>query len=108
MKNEDALKRKCVNWMKKNAPPQFWFYCPTDHFYSGIPDIIFCALGRFGAVELKALKGKVSPIQGWTHTQIEKAGGQVFKECRSFDEFKKFIMEFFYKNVSLPLGNKNG
>ncbi len=94
MKNEDDLKRKCVSWMKKDVPLEFWFYSPTDHFYSGIPDIIFCAAGKFGAVELKMPKGKVTPIQEWTHGEIKKAKGGI-AVCRSFEEFKDFVMSFY-------------
>jgi hypothetical protein len=94
MKNEDDLKRKCVSWMKKDAPPWLWFYSATDRYYSGIPDIIFCARGRFGWVELKMPKGKVTPIQQWTHNQMMSAGAQG-AVCRSFEEFKEFVLSFF-------------
>lgn len=95
--DEDGLKRKCVSWMKKNPPQDFWFYCPTDHFYSGIPDIIFCARGKFGAAELKKPGGRTgpTPIQTWTHDQIEKAGGRILRECRSVEDFKFFITSFY-------------
>lgn len=92
--NEDVLKRKCVSWMKKDPPEEFWFFCPTDHFYSGIPDVIFCARGRFGSVELKMPKGKVTPIQAWTHDQISKAAGGI-AVCRSLDEFKEYVTSFY-------------
>jgi hypothetical protein len=92
--NEDDLKRKCVNWMKKNPPADFWFYCPTDHFYSGIPDVIFCARGLFGSTELKTPKGKVTPIQDWTHKQIQAAGGRN-RVCRSIEEFRAFVLSFY-------------
>ena len=95
--NEDDLKRKCVAWMKKDPPAMFWFYCPTDHFYSGIPDVIFSAMGKFGAVELKHPKGKKgpTPIQTWTHDQIEASRGRVLRCCRSFEEFKAFVLSFY-------------
>lgn len=109
MRDEDDLKRKCVNWMKKSPPPNFWYFCPTDHFYSGIPDVIFCALGRFGAVELKHPRGKKEPskIQLWTHGEIEKACGKVYGECRSFEDFKTFVMSF-YKSVDTTTTTKQG
>lgn len=96
--NEDDLKRKCVKWMKAlELTHPFWFYSPTDHFYSGIPDTIFCAKGKFGAVELKKPGGKKgpTPIQVWTHDKIEKSGGRVLRECRDLDTFKEFIFKFF-------------
>lgn len=97
MLTEDRLKRKCVAWIKKNMlSSKFWFYCPTDRFYSGIPDIIFCANGKFGVVELKALKGKVSAIQEYTLIKINQCGGRS-AVCRTIEEFKGFVTSFFLK-----------
>ena len=87
--SEDKLKRKCVSWLKKEHP-DVWFYCPTDHFYSGIPDFIICNKGKFIAVELKTPTGKTTKIQDWTHERIKKSGGIVYV-FRSFDVFKIFI-----------------
>lgn len=91
--NEDDLKAKCRVWIKKYPPDQFWFYCPTDHFYAGIPDMIFVFGGKFGWVEFKTPKGKVTEIQKWTHKAIMDSGGRG-AVIRSFEEFKNFITVF--------------
>lgn len=90
MTDEDKLKRKCVGWLKKFETKDVWFYCPTDHFYSGIPDIIMCIKGFFVFIELKTSIGKVSKIQDWTHGRLWSAGARGMV-CRSFDEFKDFV-----------------
>lgn len=98
MTEEDRLKRRCNEWIKKEKAAgrlqQLWYYCATDKFYSGIPDYLLCARGRFGWVELKTPKGTVKPIQTWTHDQIRAAEGQG-KVCRTVDEFKTFVTDFY-------------
>ena len=88
---EDSIKRKCVKYLKKiQMQERLWFYCPSDKFYSGIPDILLCFRSKFYWTELKTANGTVSPIQAWTHSEICLAGG-FGMICRSFDEFKDFI-----------------
>ncbi len=91
--SEDALKRKCVKIakeFKQTNHDDFWFYCPTDRFYSGIPDILCCFKGLWGACELKTATGKVTPLQTNTLDQLRKAGA-VISVSRSAEDFRCFL-----------------
>lgn len=102
--SEDNLKRKCVKIAKKiqnDYAPNFWFYCPTDRFYSGIPDILMCWKGRWGAVELKTERGKVTPIQEHTLKTLDSAGCMT-SVCRSGQEFYIFLMTLIQKEGGTP------
>jgi Holliday junction resolvase len=59
---------------------------------SGIPDCLCCVEGRFVAVEVKATKGKPSPLQIHQLKQIDKAGGYaILLYPDNYDLFKDFI-----------------
>lgn len=93
--SEDILKRQCrkiANEFKREHPDDFWFYCPTDKFYSGIPDILCCYKGRWGAAELKTPKGKVTQLQAHTISEIQKAGG-IVAVPRSAQDFRDFLIQ---------------
>lgn len=42
---------------------------------AGVPDLLCCVNGRFVAIEVKAERGRVSPLQEHHIGEIEKAGG---------------------------------
>ena len=42
---------------------------------AGVPDLLVCYKGHFIGIEVKAEKGKASPLQLREINQIEKAGG---------------------------------
>ena len=93
MKEKD-LKKKCMAWVKKSKLKNFWMYHPQDFSHSGIPDFLMCANSKFGACELKTVRGRVAPIQAHTMAMIVAAGGAV-AVVRSFEEFKNFVMIFY-------------
>jgi hypothetical protein len=43
---------------------------------AGVPDVLCCLDGDFWAFEVKAAKGRVSPLQVYNLEKIEKAGGR--------------------------------
>lgn len=63
---------------KLRTVKNLWVYKSCDKFTAGIPDLIFCYKGMFGAVELKTKKGIVSKIQKHTIKKIKEAGGIAF------------------------------
>jgi Holliday junction resolvase len=59
---------------------------------TGIPDVLMCVKGRFIAVEVKASKGRPSPLQIHHLKQIDNAGGYaILLYPDDYDEFKEFI-----------------
>ena len=61
---------------------------------AGIPDLLICYKGRFIAVELKARKGKATPLQEYELKRIRSAGGLAFVLYPDdFEWFRKFMEE---------------
>ena len=65
--------------------PRAWYTMPIGGPYAskGVPDFIICvceegSVGRFIAVETKALGKKPTRLQEFCHSQIRMAGGQVW------------------------------
>lgn len=59
---------------------------------AGTPDLLCCVNGHFVAVEVKAEKGRLSPLQLYNIDKISKAGGTVYiLYPKDFDKFKHDI-----------------
>lgn len=59
---------------------------------SGIPDLLVCCNGHFLGVEIKAPKGKPSPLQIHNLKKIDEAGGiAVLLYPDNFETFKTMI-----------------
>lgn len=57
----------------------YYFFPPANGYgRAGIPDIILCCKGAFGAVECKAGKGKLTALQERELDAINAAGGFTF------------------------------
>ena len=89
---ERQLKTSCLKWLKLNGPRKLWWYCPTDKFRSGLPDLMMSICGRFMWVEFKTEKGKVARIQEWEHGRL-KDSGAIGRVIRTREEFIFFIDE---------------
>lgn len=59
---------------------QVYYFFPPANGYgrAGIPDVIFCAQGNFGAIECKAGRGKLTALQERELEQIHNNGGFTF------------------------------
>lgn len=57
---------------------------------AGIPDIICCYRGKFVAIEVKTLTGKLSKLQKITINRINEAGGMAIK-VTSLQEVKNVL-----------------
>ena len=57
-----------------------YYFFPATHGYgrSGVPDIIFCYKGVFGAIECKAGKGQLTALQEREIKWIDEHGGFTF------------------------------
>lgn len=59
--------------------PVYYFFPPANGYgRAGIPDIIFCTKGLFGAIECKAGKGQLTALQERELQQIQNNGGFTF------------------------------
>lgn len=69
-----------------------YYFFPATHGYgrSGVPDVVGCFMGLFVAVECKAGKGKLTPLQELEIAKIIAAGGFTFVAREdNIDELKE-------------------
>ena len=64
-----------MGYAKKTYPYRLFAYKTVDQFASGVPDVLLCGNGKFGAMELKMPGKQASSIQSFFLTQIANAGG---------------------------------
>ena len=71
-----------------------WYLKTISNGYqrAGTPDLLICHNGKFIAVELKAKKGKATPLQEYELKQIRQSGGLAFVLYPDdFDWFKQLM-----------------
>lgn len=111
---EEALQCLCADWLPRAYPGLIWFAVPNQKgtrstfemgilkrigVKAGVSDLIICLPnGRFGAIELKAPKGKVTDEQSKFLAAVELAGGYS-NVCRSFEDFTAILARWL-----APLG----
>ena len=79
------LRSKCIYYFK---------YFGNSYSTAGILDLTLCVNGRFVGVELKAEKGKVSPLQEYNINKIQQCGGiAIVLRPSGFENFKNLIEE---------------
>ena len=82
----------CGGWQVK--------YFSNGFTKTGIPDVLVCIKGRFIAVEVKASKGRPSPLQIHHLKQIDESGGYaILLFPDNYDMFKEFIMHLNELNM---------
>ena len=57
---------------------------------AGVPDVVFCLKGVYGAIEFKTPKGVLAPLQEYHLKKIRDAGG-IAEVARSLDDVKKIL-----------------
>lgn len=59
----------------------------------GVPDLLVCCCGVFLGIEIKAEKGKPTPLQLWNIDKIKEAGGlAMVLYPKNFEDFKQVIL----------------
>lgn len=93
MAEEKNFENKVKRWLRGKSIYYFKYFGNT-YSTAGILDLTLCVNGRFVGVELKAEKGKVSPLQQYNIELIKKCGGiAMVLRPSGFDEFKNLIEE---------------
>lgn len=93
MPAEKNFENRIKSFLKEN---NIWFvkFFANGFTKSGVPDILACIKGRFVGIEVKAEKGKPSPLQIYNKEQIEKSGGIAYiLYPKDFEQFKKDVKE---------------
>jgi len=84
---EQSVQSKIIAFLK--AHDIFHFKTVVTN-KAGIPDIIVCHKGRFVGIEVKAPKGRLTPLQTRTLEQIQASGGSAMV-ATSVDDVKRFL-----------------
>jgi len=61
---------------------------------AGVPDIIFCLNGQFGAIEVKGSTGKPTKLQLYNIKRIKQSGGKAIW-TNNYKHAKDFICKNF-------------
>ena len=99
---ETGIVNSCMEWLQWRKIPcarvyagglnHKGVYVRQRHVEPGTSDILACIKGRFVAVEVKSLKGKVSEEQArWMQTVIDHGGEAAV--VRSVYDLERFITE---------------
>jgi VRR-NUC domain-containing protein len=89
--HEQPIQRALVEHLRLRAVPHLWWcHIPNNPrsaiagamlkaagLKAGAPDLIFIRAGRTFALELKAARGRVSPVQKVCHDELRAAGAEV-------------------------------
>lgn len=91
MAEEKQFENRVKRWLKSKGIYYFKYF-GNAFSTAGVLDLTLCVNGKFIAVELKAEKGKVSPLQEAHIKQIRENGGiAIVLRPSGFEEFKKMI-----------------
>ena len=92
MAQEKNFENRIKNFLKKEG---CWFvkYWGGGQFTKkGVPDLLVCCNGRFIGIEVKAEKGRASPLQKYNLQMIDKSGGYgILLFPDQYELFRHFI-----------------
>lgn len=74
----EALVKKKVRGILDAHNIYYFFPAANGYGRAGIPDVVFCVRGSFGAIECKAGRGKLTALQERELENIKAAGGFTF------------------------------
>ncbi len=93
MAEEKNFENKVKRWLKSKNIYHFKYF-GNAFSTAGVLDLTLCVNGRYVGVELKAEKGKTSPLQDAHIQQIKDSGGiAIVLKPSGFEDFKKLIEE---------------
>lgn len=74
-----------------------WYLKTISNGYqrAGVPDLLICHRGKFIGIELKATRGRATPLQKHEIEKIQASGGYAtVLRPSDFENFKRFMEEF--------------
>jgi len=72
---ESQITARIIHWLRAQGAYAVKVHGSASQ-ESGVPDILFCIKGAFGAIEVKAdPRLKPTPLQSYQLEEIERAGG---------------------------------
>ena len=91
MAEEKQFENRVKRWLKSKG---IWHvkYFANSFTPVGTPDILGVVNGRFLAIEVKAERGRTSPLQEYNIKEIQRCGGiAIVLRPSGFEDFKKLI-----------------
>lgn len=96
---EREIEQRMVKEVKKRGGLCYKFVSPNN---PGVPDrIVITPTGRVIFVELKTEIGRLSRIQQWQRSEIQKRGADI-RVIKGWDAAKAFIEEVMPRGVQTP------
>jgi hypothetical protein len=87
---ESAIESKLVRMVRDRGGLCYKFVSPGN---PGVPDrIVITPAGRTIYVELKTEVGRLSNLQKWQRSELEKRGAEI-RVLRGLDQVKEFVSE---------------
>lgn len=75
MAAEKQFETKVKKFLKSKCCWSLKYWGGASYTKSGIPDLLVCCSGKFIGIELKAPKGRPSPLQIYNLREIDHSGG---------------------------------
>lgn len=92
MAQEKNFENRIKDFLKKEDCWFVKYWGGGQYTKKGVPDLLVCCQGRFIGVEVKAERGRASPLQEYNLNQIDKSGGYgILLFPDQFELFKHFI-----------------
>lgn len=93
MPQEKTFENKIKKFLEKEGCWFIKYWAGATYTKSGIPDILTCVNGHFVGIEVKAPKGKASPLQIHNLKMIDDANGYaILLYPDQWELFKNFIL----------------
>lgn len=90
---EETKFRKLVDKFIDSMDPYVYSLSIQQKTIRGCPDKILCIGGQLMALELKATKGKLSPLQKWHLQRIVDSGGMALEvNPDNWDDVKNLLL----------------
>ena len=89
---EKTFENKVKGFLKDHGCWFIKYWAGAEFTKTGIPDILACVNGVFFGIEVKAPRGRPSPLQLYNLKKIDSSGGRaILLYPNQFDQFKALV-----------------
>ena len=105
MASEKTFENRVKKFLKDSRCYFIKYWGGGEFTKAGVPDILCCCNGYFIGIEVKAPKGKPSPLQIHNLKKIDESGGLgVLLYPKDFEIFKKMVQELNESKIASATG----
>lgn len=92
MAQEKNFENRIKDFLKRQGCWFVKYWGGGQYTKKGVPDLLVCCNGRFIGIEVKAEKGRASPLQKYNLQMIDKSGGYgILLFPDQYELFRHFI-----------------